>query len=130
MKKLISTLFVLLALALASAQTPQMPLPEPLSLKPSPEEMRTALITTQTSLCRDINYAAAILTKTGTLGQAIPVVVELTGLQPAEIEAKEAEACRSDLSTVTLEDIRAKNQVAVWLLEVHMTAMDKVITAS
>lgn len=129
MKKLISTLFVLLALALASAQTPQLPLPEPLPLKPSPEEMRTALINTQTSLCRDINYAAAILTKTGTLGQAIPVVVEMTGLQPAEIEAKEAEACRSDLSAVTLEEIRAKNQVAVWLLEVHMTAMDKVITA-
>lgn len=129
MRKILSTLAVLLSLTFIAAQTPQLPLPEVLPLEPSPEQMRTALIETQASLCRDINYAAAILTRTGTLGQAIPIVMEMTGLQPAEIEAKEAEACRSDLSTLTLEEIRAKNQLAVWLIEVHMAAMDKVITA-
>ncbi len=129
MKKILSTLIVLLSLTFISAQTPQLPLPETLPLEPSAEQMRSALIETQASLCRDIKYAASVLTKTGTLANAIPVVMEMTGLQPADIEAKEAEACRSDLSTMTLEEIRAKNQIAVWLTEVHMAAMDKVITA-
>ncbi|MCA9838874.1 MAG: hypothetical protein KC422_18300 [Trueperaceae bacterium] len=127
MKKLFGTLMVVLGLMFVSAQTPQLPLPQALPADPSTEEMRSALIASQGSLCQGIDYAANILTKTGTLGQAIPVVMDMTGLQPADIEAKEAEACRSDLSELTLEQLRANNQIAVWLLEVHMSAMDKVI---
>ncbi len=127
-KSLISSLvFVGLSVGMGLAQTPQMPLPEVLSADASPEQVRDEVMAVHDIICGDINYAAQILTKTGTLANAIPVVVEMTGMQPAEIESMEAAVCRSDLSGMTFEELRANNRKAVWLLDVHLTALDKII---
>lgn len=122
------TITVGLAVGLASARAPQYPEPAPMAEQPSPDELRTAILEVQASLCSSIQFAAQTLMQTGTLAGAIPVVMELTGLQPAEIEIKEQAVCRSDPSTLTLEQLRANNRVAVWLLEVHMAALQQVTT--
>ncbi len=110
------------------AQAPQFPEPAPMAAQPSPDELRVAILEVQTSLCSSIQYAAQTLMQTGTLSGAIPVVIEMTGMQPAEIELKEQAVCKSDPSTLTLEQLRANNRVAVWLLEVHMAALQQVTT--
>jgi len=110
------------------AQTPRFPEPAPMTAQPAPDELRTAILEVQASLCSSIQFAAQTLMQTGTLASAIPVVVEMTGLQPADIELKEQAVCKSDPSTLTLEQLRANNRVAVWLLEVHMAALQQVTT--
>jgi hypothetical protein len=110
------------------AQAPQYSEPAPMAAQPSPDELRTAILEVQESLCSSIQFAAQTLMQTGTLASAIPVVMEMTGLQPADIELKEQAVCKSDPSTLTLEQLRANNRVVVWLLEVHMAALQQVTT--
>lgn len=125
---LLLTLGLLLAFGLGLAQPPILPQPDPVPAQPAPDQLHATLLEVRMSLCHDIDYAAQILTRTGTLGQAIPVVMEMTGLQPAAIEAQEAAVCGSDPSALTPEELRAGNRIAVWLIEVHLAAMDVVLT--
>lgn len=114
-------------LSVGMAQSVTFPEPAAVPAQPAPEELRSILLEVQGSLCRDISFAAQILSKTGTLSTAIPIVVESTGLQPAEMDQREGAVCRSDTSTMTIEEIRANNRLAVWLLEVHLSAMSQVL---
>lgn len=127
-RSLWSLLIVGLLAGIGSAQTPLMPPPELLPGDASPEQVRAEVMAVHGIVCGDINYAAQILMHTGTLGEAIPYVVEITGLTHAEIDAFEKDVCQSDLSTLTFEELRYKNRQAVWLLDVHLTALKKVLT--
>lgn len=128
--RILTTLLVLIALVgFAVAQTPQLARPEALPADAAPQQVRAEVMAVHDIICRDIGHAAQILTSTGTLAQAIPVVMELTGLEPAEIERIEAEVCRSDVSELSFEELRASNRQAVWLLDVHMAAMNAVLTS-
>lgn len=130
MKRILVTLIALLmVVSAAMAQSVAFPEPGPIPDQPSLEELRAALLEVQGSLCHSIAYAAKILTQTGTLASAIPIVVESTGLQPGDIEQKEAAVCRSDTSGLTPVQLRANNRTAVWLLEIHMAAMSEVLPA-
>lgn len=128
MKRFLSGLVVAaMLMSVAMAQSVTFPEPAAVPAQPTPEQLRSILLEVQGSLCRDINYAAQVLSKTGTLTKAIPLVVESAGLQPAEMEQRESAVCRSDTSAMTIEQIRANNRLAVWLLEVHMSAMSQVL---
>ncbi len=130
MKRMLAALLVLAMVAPAAlAQSVAFPEPGPIPDQPSPEQLRAALLEVQGSLCRDIQYAAKILTETGTLARAIPIVVQSTGMQPGDIEQKEAAVCRGDSSSLTPVQLRANNRTAVWLLEIHLAAMSEVLTA-
>lgn len=130
MKRTSTWLFVAaLLLGFALAQDPALRAPDPLPANPTPAQLHATILEVHDSLCRDIEYAASILTETGTLSQAIPVVIEITGMQPAEIEQMEAEVCRSDASEWSLEELRSANRKAVWLVEVHLAAMSEVLGA-
>lgn len=106
----------------------KLPQPEVLTADATPEQLRTEVLAVHDILCADIEYAAQILTQTGTLAKAIPVVMEITGLQPFDIKMQEATVCASDISEMSFEELRANNRQAVWLLHVHITAMTEVIT--
>lgn len=128
MKRIFASLLLLGVLTgFGLAQTPAMPPPAALPADATPEQLRAEVLAVHDIVCGDVHHAAQILSRTGTLASAIPVVVELTGLQPAEIEGMEAEVCRSDLSALSFEELRASNRLAVWLLDVHLTAMDQVM---
>lgn len=118
-----------LLLALASAQAQTLPLPDPMPDEPSPEVLRATIVEVRESLCRDIGFAAEILTDTGTLALAIPIVMESTGMQPAEIEGLEREACSGEYGDATLPELRAGNRVAAWLVEIHLAALAEVLPA-
>ena len=120
---------LLLAAVLGQEQAPPLPEPPPVPAQMSPEATRELILEANASLCRSIQHAAQILMDTGALPQAIPVVGELTGLGPADLEMRETAACRSDLSNSPLEEVRALNRTAVWLVEVHLAAMDEVLPA-
>jgi hypothetical protein len=96
---------------------------------PTPEVLRATIIEVRESLCRDVGFAAEILTDTGTLALAIPIVMESTGMQPAEIEGLERETCSGEYADVTLPELRAGNRVAVWLVEIHLAALAEVLPA-
>lgn len=104
-------------------------LPEPVAITahPTSEQLRAILLDVQGSLCRDISRAAQVLIKTGMLTQAMPLVIEATGLQPAEMQQRESAVCRRDTSTMTIEQIHANNSMAVWLLGVQVSAMSQVL---
>ncbi len=128
-RSLLSLLVLGMMAGIGFAQTPLMPPPEFLPGDATPEQVRAEVMAVHDILCGDINHAAQILMKTGTLGTAIPYVVEITGLTHAEVDAFEKDVCQSDLSTLTFEELRFKNRQAAWLLDVHMTAMNEVLTA-
>lgn len=129
-KRSLWTLLVVGVLAgFGFAQTPLMPPPELLPGNATPEQVRAEVMAVHDIICGDINHAAQILMQTGTLGEAIPYVVEITGLTHAEVDALEKDVCQGDLSTLTFEEVRFKNRQAVWLLDVHMAAMKEVLTA-
>lgn len=109
------------------AQEPLLPPPNLLPSDATAEQIHAEMVAVQGILCGDINNAAQILMKTGTLGAAIPHVVEITGLTHAEVDSLEKEVCQSDLSALSFEELRFKNRQAVWLLDVHMTAMKEVL---
>ncbi len=111
---------------MAFAQTPLMPPPDMLPAQAEPQVVRAEVAAVQAIICNDIHLVAQVLQQTGTLGQAVPIVVEMTGMQPADIEATEAAVCRTDLSEVSFEELRYKNRQAVWLLDVHLAALSKV----
>lgn len=116
-----------LLLVLASAQAQSLPLPDPMPDDPTPEVLRATIIEVRESLCRDIGFAAEILTDTGTLALAIPIVMESTGMQPAEIEGLERETCSGEYADATLPELRAGNRVAVWLVDIHLAALAEVL---
>lgn len=124
-----SILLVGLLASVGLAQAPTMPPPDMLSAEATPQQVRAEVMAVHEIICNDIHNVAEILTKTGTLGKAIPIVIELTGMQPADIEGLEADVCRSDVSTLTFEELRFKNRQAVWLLDIHLVALNQVITA-
>lgn len=118
-----------LLLVLATTQAQTLPLPDPIPADATPEALRATTIEVRESLCRDIGFAAQILTDTGTLSTAIPIVMESTGLQPAEIERLERETCAGEYDDATLPELRAGNRVAVWLVEIHLAALAQVVAA-
>ncbi len=130
LKRTIGSLLVIALLAsVGFAQTPTMPLPAMLPGDAAPQEVRAEVMAVHVLLCESVNDVAQILTKTGALAQAIPIIMELTGMQPAEIEGVEAAVCRSDVSTLSFEDLRFSNRQAVWLLDIHLTALNQVLSA-
>lgn len=124
-----SLLVVSIVASFGFAQTPLMPPPDMLPGDAGPEQVRAEVLAVHDIICGDIDHAAQILMATGTLGEAIPYVVEITGLTHAEVDALEREVCKSDLSTLSFEEVRFKNRQAVWLLDVHMAALKQVLTA-
>jgi len=129
LKRTLSSLLVIGLLAsVGFAQSPKMPLPDMLPGDAAPEQVRAEVMAVHVLLCESVNDVAQILTKTGTLAKAIPVIMDLTGMQPAEIEGIEAAVCRSDVSTLSFEDLRYSNRQAVWLLDIHLTALNQVLS--
>lgn len=127
-KKILSALLVIgVLVGVGFAQTPRLPPPDALPADATTEQLRAEALVVHETLCGDVHHAAQILTATGTLAQAMPVVVELTGLQVADMQAFEVEVCGGDLSGLSLEELRAKNRQAVWLLDVHLVAMSEVM---
>jgi hypothetical protein len=109
------------------AQTLRYPEPSALPDQLGPEEIRAVLLEERELLCQNIEMAANILMKTGTLADAIPIVMEMTGMSPAEIEAREAAVCRTDPSDLTPEQLRADNRTGVWLVTIHLAALEQVL---
>ena len=110
-----------------TARTVALQEPTAITAHPAPEQLRAILLDMQAGLCRDIGQAAQVLIKTGTLAQAMPLVTLKTGLQPAELQQRESTVCRSDTSSMTIEQIHANNDMAVWLLGVQVSAMSQVL---
>ncbi|HRN17881.1 MAG: hypothetical protein ROY82_11335 [Truepera sp.] len=130
LKRTLGSLLVIGLLASAAfAQAPKMPLPDKLPGDAAPEQVRAEVMAVHVLLCDSVNDVAQVLTKTGALAKAIPVIMDLTGMQPAEIEGIEAAVCRSDVSTLSFEDLRYSNRQAVWLLDIHLTALNQVLSA-
>ena len=112
---------------LVTARTVTMPEPTAIMPDPTPAQLRAILLDVQGGLCRDIGRAAQVLIRTGMLTQAMPLIIESTGLQPAGLQQRESAVCRSDTSTMTVDQIHANNSMAVWLLGVQMAAISQVL---
>lgn len=113
----------------AVAQEPTMPPPDAIPANAAEDRLHEEAVAVHDSLCRDIAHAAQILSDTGTLGQAVPIVMNMTGLEAAEIESQEQAICNGDPSALTLPELRAENRTAIWLVEVHLAAMEEVLPA-
>jgi len=118
-----------LLLGLAATHAQRLPIPEPVPSEATPDELRATTTEVRESLCRDVELAAQILTDTGTLQAAIPIVMESTGMQAAEIEELERQTCSGDYGDATLPELRAGNRIAVWLVEIHLAALAEVLPA-
>lgn len=118
-----------LLLGLAATHAQRLPMPETVPSEATPEQLHATAIQVRESLCRDVGFAAQILTDTGTLQAAIPIVMESTGMQPAEIEDLERQTCSGDYGDATLPELRAGNRIAVWLVEIHLAALAEVLPA-
>ena len=126
-KRLIGSLLFVGMVGAGLAQTPKLPPPETLPANATPEQTRAEILAVQKILCKDIDHVGQVITKTGTIAKAVPIVVNMTGMQPADIEAMEAKICGGDPSALSLTELRANNRRLVWILDVHLLALGEVM---
>lgn len=55
--------------------------------------------------------------------------MNMTGMEAAEIEPLEQVICNGDPSDLSLQELRAENRTAIWLVEAHLAAMEEVLPA-
>ncbi len=113
----------------ASVEKLSKPLPISLSANPDKETIRSTILDINSSLCEDVGHAAQILMKTETLAKAIPIIMDMTGMQPGEIEALEQSTCKADLANASITEIRENNRIAVWLVDLHLVGINKALSA-
>ena len=106
-----------------------LPLPVPLAANPEKDVIRSTILDIHDSLCGDVGNAADILMKTETLAKALPFIMDMTGMQPGEIEALEQSTCKTDLSNASITEIRESNRIAVWLVDLHLVGINKALSA-